>query len=156
MGLFHRIGSIFKKGGKKVGSFFKKGASEVGSAFKKSGGAIGQGLGSLGGGSLGSSLAEGLALAVAPEFALPAMAVGGIVGSKIGGELGKRTGTALTRDRKPAVTLHNTIHRGPIPDGRFFKQPPRLGEGGAGQRIPIRKNMLERSKPTPKPEIRIA
>ena len=177
MGLFDKIGSIFKKGSSKVGSFFKKGASQVGSAFKKAGGAIGQGLGSLGGGALGSSLAEGLALAVAPEFAVPAMAVGGIIGSKVGGELGKRTGTALTRDRKPAVTLHNTIHRAPIPDGRFFKQPStggggRLGANGGGQRkfdfndtslfdsrfkpsVPV-KNMLERSKPTPKPEIRIA
>jgi hypothetical protein len=155
MGLFQKIGSIFKKGSSKVGSLFKKGAVEVGSAFRKAGGAIGQGLGSLGGGALGSSLGEGLALAIAPEFTIPAMAVGAVVGSKVVGELGKRTGTALTRDRKPAVIMHNTIHRSPIPDGRFFKQPPRLGEGGAGQRVPI-KNMLERSKPTPKPEIRIA
>ena len=165
MSIFKSIGSIFKKGSSKVGSLFKKGASQVGSAFKKAGGAIGQGLGSLGGSALGSSLAEGIALAVAPEFALPAMAIGGIVGSKVGGELGKRTGNALTRDKsKPAVVLHNTVHRGPhgIPDGRFFQQPSRLGEGGHGQlispipRVPIRKNMLERSKPNPKPEITIA
>lgn len=165
MSIFKSIGSIFKKGSSKVGSLFKKGASQVGSAFKKVGGAIGQGLGSLGGGALGSSLAEGLALAVAPEFTIPAMAIGGVIGSKVGGELGKRTGQALTRDKsKPAVLLHNTVHRGPhgIPDGRFFQQPGRLGEGGHGQlispipRVPIRKNMLERSKPTPKPEITIA
>ena len=173
MSFFKKLGRGIKKGVSKVGSIFKKGGSEIGSALKKSGSAIGQGLGSLAGGSLGSSLAEGVALAVAPEFALPAMAVGGIIGSRVGGELGKRTGKILTADKpKPSIVLHNTVHRG-IPDGKYFRQPStggggRLGANGGGQRKfdfddmslfdskfkpsqPV-KNMLERSKPNPKPE----
>lgn len=173
MSFFKKLGSDLKKGVSKVGSIFKKGGSEIGSALKKSSSAIGQGIGSLAGGALGSTLAEGLALAVAPEFALPAMAVGGIIGSKTVGELGKRTGKVISTDRpKPSIVLHNTVHRG-IPDGKYFRQSSggggaRLGENGGGQRNfdfndmslfdsqfkpsqPV-KNMLERSKPNPKPE----
>jgi len=171
MSFFKKIGRGLKKGVSKVGSIFKKGGSEIGSALKKSGSAIGQGIGSLAGGAIGSSLAEGVALAIAPEFAVPAMAIGGIIGSKTGGELGKRTGKVITTDRpKPSIVLHNTVHRG-IPDGKYFRQSSgggRLGENGGGQRkfdfddmslfdsqfkpsVPV-KNMLERSKPNPKPE----
>ena len=78
--------SFFKKIGHSLAHIGRKTGSGISHTFKKAGKGIVRGLGSLAGGALGASIGEGLALAVAPEFAIPALAVGAIAGRELGKE----------------------------------------------------------------------
>ena len=158
--------SFFKKLGSSVVHIAKKTGSGISQTFKKAGKGIVRGVGSLAGGFGGASLAESLALAVAPEFAIPAMAVGAIAGRELGKEGAGIAYKSLEKQRpqgKPAVqaigslrpagafqgTGGKTDQRGrmSIPDSKYFRQPPRLGMDGAGQR---QTNPIEKSRPPEK------
>ena len=152
--------SFFKKLGSSVVHIAKKTGSGISHTFKKAGNNIVKNLGSLAGGVGGASLAEGLALAVAPEFAIPAMAVGAIAGRELGKEGAGIAYKSLEKQRpqgKPAIhitgafqgTGGKTDQRGrmSIPDSKYFRQPVRVGENGGGQR---QTNPIEKSRPPEK------
>ena len=152
--------SFFKKLGSSVVHIAKKTGSGISQTFKKAGKGIVRGVGSLAGGFGGASLAESLALAVAPEFAIPAMAVGAIAGRELGKEGAGIAYKSLEKQRpqgKPAIhitgafqgTGGKTDQRGrmSIPDSKYFRQPVRVGENGGGQR---QTNPIEKSRPSEK------
>ena len=152
--------SFFKKLGSSVVHIAKKTGSGISQTFKKAGKGIVRGIGSLAGGVGGASLAEGLALAIAPEFAIPAMAVGAIAGRELGKEGAGVAYKSLEKQRPqgtPAVhiagafqgTGGKTDQRGrmSIPDSKYFRQPVRVGENGGGQR---QTNPIEKSRPPEK------
>jgi hypothetical protein len=123
---------------------FQKAGSEVGHVFRKGSNKIARGLGSLAGGALGSMALESAAMAIAPELAVPALLAGGVIGKTLGGEAAGRIEEGTHSKKKAVQTLGNQIHNiqqrqqmgghMPIPDGKFFKERPRLGQDGAGQR----------------------
>jgi hypothetical protein len=158
------IMGLFKKIYHSVVHIGKKAGSGISHAFKKSGRGIVKGVSSLAGGALGAEIGGGLALALAPEFALPAMAIGGLAGRELGKEGGGIAYSSLEKKRpqgKPAVHSVGVFQgtggktgmrpsnpsKVTIPDGRFFRQPPRLGMDGAGQR---QTNPIEKARPPEK------
>jgi len=155
--------SFFKKLGHSISHIAKKAGSGISHTFKKAGKDITRGIGSLAGGAAGAAIGEGLALAVAPEFAIPAMAIGGIAGR----ELGKQ-GSGLAYEALERKRPQNGIPPAPqaVFQGRGGKtgmrpgQPaipikvpklpgprPRLGQDGAGQR---QTNPIEKARPPEK------
>lgn len=147
---------FFKKLGRSTGRLFKKASHGVSHTFKKAGKGIVRGVSSLAGGALGAEIGGGLALALAPEFAIPAMAVGGLAGRELGKEAGGIAYTSLEKKRSKgtpsaAATIRQMEKRAgkiglrgnkSIPDGKFFTGN-RVGANGGG----IRQNPLEKSKP---------
>ena len=141
--------SIFKKIGHGIASIGRKTGSGISNTFKKAGKGIVRGLGSLGGGVLGASLGEGLALAVAPEFAIPTMAIAAISGRELGKEGAGVAYSSLEKKRPKTVPQvpqqvsgsfqsfggGKTDQRGriSIPDSKYFRQPPPMG---GGSRVP--------------------
>jgi hypothetical protein len=158
MSFFKKIGHTFANIGRKTGS----GISQT---FKKAGKGIIRGVSGLAGGMGGASLAEGLALAIAPEFVIPSMAVGAIVGRGLAQEAGGIAYKSLEKQRPqgtPAVQTNGSLRQGAfqgtggktdqrgrmsIPDSKYFRQPVRVGENGGGQR---QTNPIEKSRPPEK------
>ena len=151
--------SIFRKLGHSIAHIGRKTGSGISHTFKKAGRGIVRGVSGLAGGMGGAALAEGLALAVAPEFAIPAMAAGSLIGRQLGQEAGGIAYSSLEKKRPqgtPAVQgafqgrggktgmRPSNPSRVGIPDSRYFRGPVRVGENGGGQR---QTNPIEKSRP---------
>lgn len=157
------IMSFFKKLGHSISHIAKKAGGGIRSTFVKAGKDITRGVSSLAGGAAGAALGEGLALAVAPELAVPAMAVGAIVGREAGKQGGGLAYEALERKRPqngiPPAPQAVFQGRGgktgmrpaqpavPIKVPKLPQTRPRLGQDGGGQR---QINPIEKARPPEK------
>lgn len=155
--------SFFKKLGHSISHTFRKVGGGIRSTFVKAGKDITRGVGSLAGGAGGAALGEGLALAIAPEFAIPAMAVGAIAGRELGKQgaglayesLEKKRpqgspavqGTAVFQGRGGKTGMRPSNPSVPIKVPKLPAPRPRLGQDGAGQR---QSNPIEKSRPPEK------
>ena len=154
--------SFFKKLGHSISQIAKKPGAGIRSTFVKAGKDITRGVSSLAGGAAGAALGEGLALAVAPELAVPAMAVGAIVGREAGKQGGGLAYEALERKRPqngiPPAPQAVFQGRGgkvgmrpaqpaPIQVPKLPQPRPRLGQDGHGQR---QTNPIEKARPPEK------
>jgi hypothetical protein len=157
------IMSFFKKLGGSISHIAKKAGGGIRSTFVKAGKDITQGISSLAGGVAGGAIAEGLALAVAPELAVPAMLVGGIIGKEAGKQGGGLAYEALERKRPQNGIQTQAVFQGqggktgmrpgqpaiPIKVPKLPGPAPRpiLGRDGAGQR---QTNPIEKARPPEK------
>ena len=152
--------SFFKKLGSSVVHIAKKTGSGISHTFKKAGKNIARGVGTLAGGVGGAEIGGAIAGLLGPEAIPVGMLIGGIAGKELGKEGAGLAYKSLEKQRpqgKPAVhitgafqgTGGKTDQRGrmSIPDSKYFRQPPRLGMDGAGQR---QTNPIEKSRPPEK------
>ena len=155
--------SIFRKLGRSIGHAFTKTGSEVGGLFKKSAHTIAKGIGSVVGGLGGAEVGAGLGALIGPEGVPIGAALGSVVGKAVGEQAGSRVHDAGRPTRIspvggvvkgiPQFEGRGTGKEGrrpghmSIPDGKYFRQPHRLGQDGHGQR---QSNPIEKTRPLEK------
>lgn len=149
--------SFFKKIGHSFANIGRKTGSGISQTFKKAGKNIARGLGSVAGGLSGAEIGGAVAGLLGPEAIPVGMLIGGLAGKELGKEGAGVAYKSLEKQRPQGTPAVQGAFQGPggktgqrgrmsIPDSKYFRQPPRLGMDGAGQR----QNPIEKARPSEK------